>query len=256
MNLDTPPAAYQDLDEDTDDEEGDPRGVSVFDIHIHLAVQSDLDDLEVKPDGYPQRKKGKLIFKAANGTSFKVRFHDCTYMFIRSPVILKALKETIKYCPKDRPGATSIDHTLREPYYLLLQNKEQISRYVQESVKTAEGEEEIAKAKRLQADYQVLHDFVYSKWIKKIEKELSRYQQDPPVATCEMLWMLLKPGTRVFSTEDPKSMSQGRAGFIVRSIKTNHGRYKLSLWRLIFDGEFKFIQLAAAFLIIWRFDGT
>ncbi len=82
----------------------------------------------------------------------------------------------------------------------------------------------------------VLLAFLDAKYAKKIEDEEARHRKSPPTATFEMLWMLLKPGTRVYTYIDGEL-----AAFVIRSAgtdqKSNPGWYNVELWYLDFNSD-------------------
>lgn len=83
---------------------------------------------------------------------------------------------------------------------------------------------------------QVLLAFLNSKYSKKIEEEEARHKKNPPTATFEMLWMLLKPGTRVYH-----DVNGELAAFVVKTVESNKPNnpsyYSVEVWSLDFDGE-------------------
>ena len=84
----------------------------------------------------------------------------------------------------------------------------------------------------------ILLDFLDLHYKKKMEAEARRHRPSKdraPTATYQMLWMLFKPGTRVYSLAD-----NDLAGFIVKSITAKYRGsqvYKLSLWHLNYNGN-------------------
>ena len=78
--------------------------------------------------------------------------------------------------------------------------------------------------------------FLDEKYLRRIEEEESRHKKSPPTATFEMMWMLWKPGTRVYNDVDGEL-----AAFVVKSAETdktsNPSYYAVVLWSLDFNGE-------------------
>lgn len=271
--IETLPSIYEDLiNGSAEIETPNKNGGSVFDVLIRLEVKRFPDkkivqtqsqqlsmsgsnsnnETESDPDSEPEikvknttihyadvdevseeRAAKKYIFKTVNGKRFKIYSYRSSEIRIKSPVIIDAVKAAMIYHPKLYFNEPHISFTSPYP---LLQYREELLRFVEEALEAGKNGEAREKALKLHADYQVLNNYLEAKWSKKIEAELVRYQQDPPVATFEMLWMLFKPGNRVISTEK-QELSDDRGGFIVRSMNRIGSLYKLSLWRLAFDGQ-------------------
>lgn len=82
----------------------------------------------------------------------------------------------------------------------------------------------------------ILCDFIEGQNLKDVELERKRHLQNPPVATYRMMWLLFKPGTRIYN------FSSGRAtAGVVISAQTDSGSQRpglrsLKFWTLDFDG--------------------
>lgn len=70
-----------------------------------------------------------------------------------------------------------------------------------------------------------------------VTEELTRYKSSPPVATYQMLWLLLKPGTTVYA-----NIRGNMSAYVVSSVSFDATiekppeKYRVNLWYLDFDG--------------------
>lgn len=82
----------------------------------------------------------------------------------------------------------------------------------------------------------IVRDFIEGQNLQEVELERKRHLQNPPVATYRMMWLLFKPGTRVYN------FISGRAtAGVVISVQTDSGPQRpglrsLKFWTLDFDG--------------------
>jgi len=235
---------------------------SVLDIIIHVTIRDIVETKVIKTEaeaveaGAESEKREVAVEDVAGGQKnhpYKISKVNSSVMVIRSQALIKALQAVVKYYPKQAITGDKI--TVDEPYFFVLHHMKDLEKYVDETEPmnatlnentngnvngviqgTAKDEASEKETNSLRHDFRVLKSYLDSKWGKKIERELERHRQNPPVATHEMLWMLFKPGTRVFAFPGEQLQT---GGWIVRSIKwrTANNSYKLSLWNLDFNGE-------------------
>ena len=158
-----------------------------------------------------------------------------TEMQIRSTALIKALQDLVEYYPSQPLTGNTV--TVEEPYHFLLHHRNQLAELLHH--KTQDLEDGLIHPIPDQTTVEhikVLLAFLDSKYLKRIEEEELRYEKNPPTATFEMLWMLFKPGTRVFYKVDDEL-----AAFVVNSMVPNRANnpnsYSVWLWSLDFDGE-------------------
>ena len=158
-----------------------------------------------------------------------------TEMEIRSSALINALRTLVDYYPSQQLTGSTI--TVPEPYHFLLHHKEKLEQLAYgKSDKSENGSIHECTDPKTIGHIEVLLAFLNSKFSKKVEEEEERHRKSPPTATFEMLWMLLKPGTRVYHEVDGDL-----AAFVVEAVspsKLNSPKYyKVELWSLDFNGE-------------------
>lgn len=164
---------------------------------------------------------------------------------IHSGHIINAFKAMITYYPSLE--LLGITMTIPEPYcvfYHYYQEIKALRSTHNASTKPPIGAEHSETTSIAPESYnseaskhlKILCDFIEGRSLQEVELEQERYRQHPPVATYRMMWLLFKPGTRVYH------FSGGRAtAGIVLSVQTDIGSKKpglrsLKLWHLDFDG--------------------
>lgn len=166
-------------------------------------------------------------------------------VIIDSVPIVDAFKTMITYYPGlELRGITM---TIPEPYcvfYDYYQEIKALQRTLDDSTKhpvknsqpqTTQTGNEMSNEEQL-GHLKVLCDFIESQNLEDVELERKRHCQSPPVATYRMMWLLFKPGTRVYH------FSGGRAiAGVVISVQTDNlsqrpGLRSVKFWTLDFDG--------------------
>lgn len=173
--------------------------------------------------------------KRFKGKRFEIKSVNETEMEIRSSALVKAIRAQVEYYPSQPLTGSTIN--VPEPYYFLLHHREQLEALRHPASDEVENGSAHGKLDdRTQEDVDVLLAYLNAKYLKKIEEEEARHNRKTPTATFEMLWMLLKPGTEVYTDVDGEL-----AAFVVRSVRPNQptkfSHYIVSLWYLDFDGE-------------------
>ncbi|KAL3481764.1 hypothetical protein BJX99DRAFT_253289 [Aspergillus californicus] len=207
---------------------------SVFDIVIHVTIR-DLVETKVITTTADAAEAGKEGHGAEEGEdggvtmkkgSYKIQSVNFEEMVIRSPHLVNAIKSVVKYYPKQETAGDTI--TVSDPYFFLLHHDRELANYFE---RLGDGNENEDEEQTAQEHFKILQAFLDARWKRKIEKETARHEQTPPVATFEMLWMLFRPGTRVFA-------SDLLAGYVVRSLKMDPEGLNVDLWYLEFDGSY------------------
>ena len=173
-----------------------------------------------------------------------------TVMVIRSKPLLEALRARVEYYPSQQLTGSSIQ--VPEPYHFILHHRKELMQMLGNEA-TPPGSaipHHIPDEKGI-ADIRILLAFLDAKYLRKIEEEEIRHKKSPPTATFEMLWMLLKPGTRVYNDVDGEL-----AAFVVKSAETdkasNPSYYTVVLWSLDFNGELRTCSTTVNALIFAR----
>lgn len=169
-------------------------------------------------------------------------------MVVHSADVQEILRSIIKYYPGQKLSGKKI--TIADPYYVLYHYHKELEEKVHELSQPSPltngtpivdtGDKSVVLSPKAAEDLHHLVDFIKrSKMMKKMESEKMRYAQHPPKCTFDMLWMLYKPGTQVYSERNGEL-----DGFIVKSIEpwnSNNGvsvTYKLTMWALDFNGSY------------------
>ena len=173
--------------------------------------------------------------KRFKGKKFEIKSVNETEMEIRSSVLVKAIQAQVNYYPSQQLTGNTI--TVPEPYYFLLHHRKELEALRHPASDKIESETAHERFDdRTKEHVDVLLAYLDAKYLKKIEEEEIRHNRKAPTATFEMLWMLLKPGTEVYTDVDGEL-----AAFVVRSIRPNKptkfNHYNVTLWYLDFDGE-------------------
>lgn len=164
---------------------------------------------------------------------------------IHSICIIEAFKATILYYPGlDLQG---MELTISEPYSAFWHYHQELKAiqttgctFLEPPVGDKQPETTPTGSQSPNADtiqhLKLLCDLIESQNLEEVKLEQERHRQDPPVATYQMMWLLFKPGTRVYYFSDGRAT----AGVVV-SIQTDNdpqrlGPRSLKLWSLDFDG--------------------
>ena len=121
---------------------------------------------------------------------------ETTTLKIRSAYIINALRHVIQFYPL--VSLTSETLTLRSPFGLLVHHKEELQKY--KSSHPSAHDEKYRKECNEHID--VALRFIEEELGEKMAKEDVLYKKDPPMATFQNLWMLLKPGQVIYTKVD------------------------------------------------------
>lgn len=166
---------------------------------------------------------------------------------ILSPLLAHALNAVVEYYP----GNTASCNThMRAPYKLLFHHKAALEAYKLQHPPqhSAEDIEECNK------HIDIALTFIESVSGKELKLELARHIQNPPVATFEHYWLLLRPGAMVYSKRPGDIISP----YVVKSVEggIEHGvptAYKIKMWNIEFDG--RTLGRSSSIVTISQFDG-
>jgi hypothetical protein len=223
-----------------DEEENSPvleiiTYVTIRTISVKTSVSTE-DAATTAGEGPATPDKDKKA-PAVKGKDLKISSIGLTEMIIRSPLLIKALRAKIEYYPGQQLSGTTI--TVQEPYHMLLHYRKELEQL--EDIKEKKNQDNLHHAihdKTTVAHVKVLQAFLDAKYKKKVEEEEARYARSPPFATFDMMWLLLKPGTKVYTDVDGEL-----AAFVIRSVTVitagnsgQTGSYNVEMWSLDFDG--------------------
>lgn len=182
---------------------------------------------------------------------------------VNSKPVIKALRKIITYYPDLQLIGQSL--TLVPPYCVYYHHMEEIRAY-QLTWTGANGHEARQKhPMEKRNDFtpcneetyhhlSMLGDIMEKQEFETVTEEMSRYQRSPPVATYRMLWLLLKPGTTVYT-----NLGGSIDACVISSVSFDFAvgkppeKYRVNLWYLDFDG----VKLGRCpcHIDIWPFDG-
>lgn len=135
-----------------------------------------------------------------------VSYMSRQYIRIYSHAVLNALQAVINYYPGH---AIVGDHVeLYEPYAILVHHWDDLKDYRDKFSPDVLAQDESAKECALTDTYEhlgYLLNFLEEIWGDKVRREQQRWAQPVPMATYEMLWLLLRPGTDVYFDLHAKS---------------------------------------------------
>lgn len=149
---------------------------------------------------------------------------------ILSPLLVHALNAVVEYYP----GRTASGNTyMNPPYKLLTHHRAALDAYKLKhpSQHSAEHIEECNR------HIDIALTFLKSVSGKELELEIARHTQNPPMATFEYYWLLLKPGAMVYCTLYnivSSYMIKSVDGGIENGVATP---YKIMMWNIEYDGR-------------------
>ena len=158
-----------------------------------------------------------------------------TRMKINSPAIITALQSVIDYYPGDCFQECST--TISEPYEMLIYHEEELKIYRDQFHPNRIDPEEKLCQRKVHA-YEhigILQKALFELSGKEVEAERQRHALG--YARFDMLWLLFKPGTDVYS-----NTLTGEDGnldaFVIRTVKavTDRDRLRLEMWGMNNDG--------------------
>ncbi|MCJ1308633.1 hypothetical protein MMC25_002286 [Agyrium rufum] len=199
----------------------------------------------------------------------RIRNINSTKMVIKSVKIINALRSVVEYYPSQSLSGEIV--SINSPYAVLIHHRDELEKLCRaienggtttrcpkhehctclQTVKLASDaheEHDLETAKHLR----IMLDFLDTNFKKKNEAERQRWSKKPGTATYDMLWLLLKPGTRCYTEVDGEL-----AGFVVRSCEpfdiTTNTSWSVRLWSLDFDGQF--VRRKGLTVVMFSFEG-
>ena len=120
-----------------------------------------------------------------------------SYIRIYSAAIITALRAVVDYYPSIVLASDPI--TIDAPYAVLVHYEKELTEYKEafkSSLLPSSGEE--CENKDTVEHLELLQNFVREQVGESVDQERKLHQRDRPVATFNMLWLLLRPGTDIF----------------------------------------------------------
>ena len=155
---------------------------------------------------------------------------------INSPAIINALQSVVEYCPELDFSGDSL--SVSEPFRILIHHESELASF-REQYAPGKSRSKSEYCDREQNTYEhlgALQTFLKERVGLRVETERIRHKRG--VATFDMLWMLLKPGTTVYC--DTWQWGDYDA-YVVHSVEggvdeTGTNSLAIELWNLDFDG--------------------
>lgn len=165
---------------------------------------------------------------------------------VNSRRVIEALKRMITYYPNLDLSGTSLK--IAEPYAVFFHYRNEIKDYLRTYPGSTGYQSEYQHPDAKRADFKACNEETYKhlgtmqeviegQRLEKVEKEIRLHRQTPSIATYRMLWLLFKPGTKVYRSE------RGRwtAGVVLsvgmdKVIQRKGDALRIKYWNLGFDG--------------------
>lgn len=191
-----------------------------------IEVITDVLISEFLTRGKPKREEPRTAFTVL-GTKLK----------INSPAILTAIRSVIEYYP-DQSFSKASD-TIMEPYAALIHHEEELKSYRDRfNPNAVNSKDELChRTANAYEHLGILQNVLFERSGVAVEAERQRHARG--VATFQMLWLLFRPGTDVYSDDGGdgeynahviKSVSGGMFGGRITP-------WKFDMWSMDFDGN-------------------
>ena len=160
-----------------------------------------------------------------------------TKLKINSPAIITALQSVIEYYPGH--SFSDVSNTIEEPYAAFIHHEEELKAYRDRfNPDVINSKDELCQRNANTYEHLgILQNVLSERSSKTVEAERQRHARG--VATFEMLWLLLRPGTDVYCD----TYSDGNYdAYVIRSVSGGmfRGRptpLKIEMWHMGYDGE-------------------
>ena len=157
---------------------------------------------------------------------------------INSPAIINALQKVVEYYPGlDFPGESFL---VDEPFHVLIHHESELAAFRENYApdKNRPQSECCDREKNTYEHLGVLQTFLKQRVGLRVETERIRHKRG--VATFDMLWMLFKPGTTVYTDT---WLSEEYDAYVIQSVKggvdeESTSSLQIEMWFLDFDGKY------------------
>ncbi|KAK4540421.1 hypothetical protein LTR36_009278 [Oleoguttula mirabilis] len=155
---------------------------------------------------------------------------------INSPAIIHALRAIVGYYPDADLSGDSI--RLEEPFLLVAYHREELRTYAERYSPDIQKPDNCAGFEDTHEDITFLLEFVEKRIGRGVMQELERHRAPKPVCTFDMLWILFKPGTRVYHDRHDDGGYNNAA--VIKSIDVEiHGgsvtECNIMYWNMAYD---------------------
>jgi hypothetical protein len=149
-----------------------------------------------------------------------------TRIEIRSRAVIHALRTVIGYYP----GYVFTGDRVRlyEPFEPIYHYRNELREYAGQFALGSGQTEDCKEDRRVSDDIKLLLSVFEKRCGESVREELKRHEKSNPTCTHDMLWMLFKPGTDVYTdVHDDNKMYNGR---VIKSISFDYGDQKASTY--------------------------
>lgn len=130
-----------------------------------------------------------------------VEYRGRGYVRIHSRAILNALQSVVNYYPGQDLVSQPVD--IHWPYAIIVHHWTQLKTFHSNFIRSeAEADTTECSVTDTNHHLKLLLDFVDMEVGEQVRKEQERWKKDPPVASFDMLWLLLEPGIDVYEHQD------------------------------------------------------
>ncbi|KAL1857100.1 hypothetical protein Daus18300_010443 [Diaporthe australafricana] len=165
---------------------------------------------------------------------------------VNSRRVIEALKRMITYYPNLDLSGTSLK--IAEPYAVFFHFRDEIKDYLRTYPGSTGYQSNYQHPCAKRTDFKACDEETYAhlgamqeviekQCLEEVEEEIGLHHETPSLATYRMLWLLFKPGTKVYRSE------RGRwtAGVVLsvgmdKAIQTKGDALRIRYWNLGFDG--------------------
>jgi hypothetical protein len=154
-----------------------------------VPINTGIDD---KATGLTEQTVLEVITTQTVAVTIGRRYMPLTVVKIHSLHLINALREVIRYYPSLNLSGAPV--TIESPFMPLVHYMEEIKNY-KSNHPSAHDEDYIAITN---SHIDVLLEFLEQRLGPELRLERERHQRQPPVATFEYLWLLFRPGDKIF----------------------------------------------------------
>ena len=172
----------------------------VFDV---VTVNYTLETKDTQTDKSDSDKAGTIGSKSDvySRKPPTVEHRGRNYVRIYSKAIINALQSVVNYYPVHDLVSQPLD--INWPYAIVVHHWAQLEQFISSFNSSGpEGDFTNCSVGDTRRHLRLLLDFVDKEIGDQVRKEQERWSRDPPVASFDMLWLLLKPGTDVYEHMD------------------------------------------------------
>jgi hypothetical protein len=200
----------------------------------------------VKVVPYDKGKKGGKVF---------IDSVKSEQIIIYSSLLLSAIRSVVQYWPTPAYYGSSKKLVLEKPYRSLVAHSEELlelARHHETRSKQDPQDEDSERSRKVASEVKLLMKEVGKVHSQQIKEEEARHRQNPPKATFDMLSMIFKPGTSVYTTIEGSEVA-GRVKLVLwdrgnhlgrsSSVDDPYLRVFVNLWYLDYRGKCSTLQL-------------